>query len=65
MKGWCNMENTIYTTKHMYVNKFVHSGLIRYWVGYRDHIGSYGCYKDKDYAIEVCDYIENTENWDD
>lgn len=47
----------------MFVYKFRHSGLVRYWVSYRNGIGSYGCYSDKDYAIEMCNCIEGTTNW--
>lgn len=58
------MKNSIYETQHMYVTKVKHSGLVRYWVTYRDRLGSYGCYADKDYAIEMCNYLEEIENWD-
>lgn len=55
------MDRTVmmYRTKHLHVSKIVCSGLVRYWVSYNDCIGSYGCYKDLDYAIEVCDYLED------
>lgn len=54
----------IHRTKHLHVTKIVWCGKVRYYIAVDRGIGYYeDSFKTPDYAIEVCDYLEEIGYW--